>query len=250
MSQISHEGRTNNSNPHSIFCLLDEKRAKGPWLKSLRNTAIVSSQHILIRTSCFCLLLCGSSFGPLGVVDEEVGNSKVLINCNNSTTTTTTWNDKRMVRIKTKPRRFRKAWRNLKKKGKWLPPTSRQYSVKKVANTIKFAPPPLKLVTMTSTFGLSPWLLFLRAWKLLSKCCPGPHLNSSYEQSLPSKVMFGSSKICVHILKKTKNKKQKGVTNQAVNPHSRTNIRAFMPNCQFAHNLSFINPKNVSFVFW
>ena len=205
MSQISHEGRTNNWNPHSIFCLLDEKRAKGPWLKSLCNTAIVSSQHILIRTSCFCLLLCRSSFGILGVVDEEVGNSKVLISCNN--TTTTTWNDKRMVRIKTKPRRFRKAWRNLKKKGKWLLPTSRQYSVKKVANTIKFAPPPLKLVTMTSTFGLSPWLLFLRAWKLLSKCFPGPHLNSSYEQSLLRWCLDPPKFVCVHILKKTKNKR-------------------------------------------
>lgn len=97
------------------------------------------------------------------------------------------------------------------------------------------------------TFSL---IAFLKGVKITVKVLPGPHLNSSYEQSLPSKVMFGSSKICVHILKKTKNKKQKGVTNQAVNPHSRTNIRAFMPNCQFAHNLNFINPKNVFFVFW
>lgn len=94
------------------------------------------------------------------------------------------------------------------------------------------------------TFSL---IAFLKGVKITVKVFPGPP-PKFFVWTEPSKVVFGSSKICVcsHF---EEDKKQKGVTNQAVNPHSRTNIRAFMPHCQFAHNLNFIHPKNVFFVF-
>lgn len=120
---------------------------------SLCDTALLSCQHNPIRGSCFCLpCSCG--------VADEVGNSKLKLS--------TTWDDKRMVTIKTKPRRIRQAWRNLKKKEKGLLPTERQYSVKKVPNTIKLAPPPL-----TSHNEFSFWtfsgLLFHKGVKITVK---------------------------------------------------------------------------------
>lgn len=87
-------------------------------------------------------------------------------------------------------------------------------------------------------------IAFLRGVKITVKVLPGPP-PKFFVWTEPSKVAFGPSKICVFTF--SWRQKTKGGTNQAVNPHSRTNIRAFTPHCP---QLKILSIKKIYFLFF